>query len=321
MSSSIKEHKFVFSRGRLDAAPGLALPPGVSVETREGFVLRISDKVVVEDAVRLEFQADGSKSSEAPFALKVYAGASTRLNLILHRKGRGVFSPAVVRAEFRLAENACVDFYQIEEPGVCGEFATENVFHLKKHASLDYFVYSAGDGFSTSRTTVDFQEEHGFFSAKGLSILKGEAKAYHDLAVHHRVPHCISRQYYKNILTGRARAEYVSLVHVAEDARRSDSQQLNRNLLLSDGAKAHSLPQLQIDTDDVVATHGSASGQLEDQELFYLQSRGLSKETAKIVLIDGFAAEMTSEIHEKGLKSYLENEIHRGVKAVAEAAA
>ncbi len=135
--------------------------------------------------------------------------------------------------------------------------------------------------------------------------------------MHHRVPHCISRQYYKNILADESRSEFVSLVHVAEGASKSDSQQLNRNLLLSDSAEAYSRPQLRIDTDDVIATHGSASGQLEDQELFYLQSRGLSKESAKLVLIDGFAAEMTSEILEKNLKSYLENAIHEGVQTVA----
>ncbi len=318
-----KEHKIFFSNGVYDPASSRIkpFPQGVRLETAGGFALHVPDKAVIEDMIHLVFSSADVAAHPGPFAVKIYAGVSTRLNIVVHKQGSGAFSPKEIKAEFFLSENACVDYYQLEEPGVRGAFSTENIFHLKKHSSLDYFVFAGSDGVSSSRTTVDFQEEHGFFSAKGISVLKESSKALHDLKVNHRVPHCISRQYYKNILAGESRSEFVSLVHVAENASKSDSQQLNRNLLLSDGAAAYSKPELRIDTDDVIATHGSASGQLEDDELFYLQSRGFSRESARLVLIDGFAGEMLSEVHEKDLRIYLDDAIRRRVRAVAGSAA
>ena len=138
--------------------------------------------------------------------------------------------------------------------------------------------------------------------------------ASHQMTVRHKVPGCISRQYYKSVLAGESQSEFNSLVEVLPGASKSDSQQLNRNLLLSEGASAFSRPRLRIDTDDVSANHGSATGQIEEDELFYLQSRGLSEKKARAVLVEGFAEEIAGEINEKSLKSNLETMIHRGIE-------
>ncbi len=320
MSILSRENRLVFSQGRYCAARSRPqpLPAGVTLEMGEDvFLLSVPDKAVVEDTMHLVFLAGDEDPKPRTLTLKVRAGVSTRLNVVIHRKGQGAASPMHIKTVFFLSENSCVDLYEIEEPGMPGGCVTSHLFHLKKHASMDYFVYSFGDGVSLNVTTVDLQEEHGFFSAKGLSVLRGRARATHRLNVDHRAPHCISRQYYKNIVADHAQAEYESRVKVFEGASRSDSQQLNKNLLLSDTAKAHAMPQLQIDNDDVIATHGSASGQLEDDELFYLQSRGFSREAARLVLLDGFAGELLTDVHEKELKGYLENAIGRQVHAVA----
>ena len=317
--SSLKEHKFVYFNGIFDAKASerWPLPPGTVLNVEQGFELRLPDKVVPEDAVHLVFSgAEHSPRFEREFSVKIFAGVSTRLNFILHKTGNAEFIPARLHVEFFLSENACVDYYQVEESDVCGEFSTENIFHLKKHASLDYLAFAAAAGVSKSRTTVDFQEEHGFFSAKGLSMLKDRSRAEHVLLVHHRAPHCISRQYYKSVLAGESKSDFNSLVYVHANAFKSDSQQLNRNLLLSEEAQASSKPELRIDNDDVAASHGSASGQLNDDELFYLQSRGFSKDRARLVLVDGFAEEIVGEIHEKNLKAHLEKAIHGRIEAM-----
>ena len=147
-------------------------------------------------------------------------------------------------------------------------------------------------------------------------MLSGGASADHSLVVNHRAGHCISRQYFKSVLADRSKSGFDSLVHVHPDAVKSDSQQLNRNLLLSDSAEARSKPELRIDNDDVAASHCAASGQLDDNELFYLQSRGFSKEAARLVLVDGFAEEIVGEVHEKDLKAHLEGIIHEGIQAM-----
>jgi len=111
---------------------------------------------------------------------------------------------------------------------------------------------------------------------------------------------------YKNILGGAAQAEFNSLVHVFRGANKSDSQQLDRNLLLSDKARAYSRPQLKIDADDVKANHGAATGQLEQNELFYLRSRGLDKDYARFILTYGFAREILDKIEPVSLREKLE---------------
>ncbi len=295
------------------------LPHGVQLHTQKGFELIIPDKVILEEMIHLFLLADANAARKADgegFAIKISAGVSTRLNFVLHKTGAAEFCPQKMTVDIHLSENACVDYYQIEEVGVKGKFETINQFHLKKHASLDYLVFAASDGASNNRTTVDFDQEHGFFSAKGLTMLSGQAKANHWLTVNHRAGHCISRQYFKSVLAEHSHASFESLVHVYPAASKSDSQQLNRNLLLSDNAQARSKPELQIDNDDVAASHGSASGQLDDNELFYLQSRGLSKESARLVLVDGFAEEIVGNVSEKDLKSYLEAKIHDGIQAM-----
>ena len=130
----------------------------------------------------------------------------------------------------------------------------------------------------------------------------------------------MSRQRFKDILAGSARSEYSGLVHVTRGAVRSDSRQICRNLLLSEGARALSRPQLKIDTDDVKCSHGSATGKLSETELFYLRSRGLSPETARAMLIEGFAEEIVLELPEgdEALRAEAHQLVRRELERVAQ---
>jgi len=233
-SFAAKESSLVFLNGVFQ--PELSrfqrLPAGVSLETRDGFTLRIPDKMVIEDIMHVVLVSDDSAEARQEFAVKVFAGISSRMNLVVHKAGDGVFNPKKIVTELRLAEGACVDYFQLEDSGVRGEFEGENHFYLKKHAVLDYLVFAAAEGVSMNRTIVEFEGEHGFFSAKGLSMLHGKSRAEHALTVNHRAPACISRQYYKTVLAGSSKAAFDSLVHVHAGASKSDSHQLNRNLLL-----------------------------------------------------------------------------------------
>ena len=316
-TNSLKEDKIVYLNGVFNPTSSniARLPEGVSLNTADGFYLKIPDKVIIEEVIHLVFTAGKPMEKVTGKKIKVVveAGVSTRLQLVLHHTGSAHPFSHEMEVQINLSEGACVDFYQIEEPGVTGELSTQHQFFLKKHASLDTWIFSAADAISKTTSTVTFEGEHGFFSARGLSLLRGLSQAWHRLMVHHKAGHCISRQYYKSILSDSAKAGFESLVHVHKGAAKSDSQQLNRNLLLSDQAEAKSQPDLRIDNDDVAASHGSATGQLEDHELFYLQSRGLSKAMARLVLVDGFAEEIVSDVHEADLKAHLEKLIHQGV--------
>ena len=127
--------------------------------------------------------------------------------------------------------------------------------------------------------------------------------------INHNKPHGISREYYKGILDNRARGVFQGRVVVVEDAQKTDSEMNNRNLLLSNDAEVDTKPQLEIYADDVKCAHGVTVGQLEDQSIFYLQSRGVDEETARNILTFAFANEMVDKVSIKSLKTLLETEL------------
>jgi len=125
----------------------------------------------------------------------------------------------------------------------------------------------------------------------GLCIAFGGLLDNHT-AVDHAMPQCTSRQLYKGVLGGSARGVFRGRVRVRPGAQQSDAQQSNPNLLLADSAEMDSKPQLEIHADDVKCSHGASMGRLDDEALFYLQSRGLGANAARAMLVRGFAGEM-----------------------------
>lgn len=272
---------------------------------KSGLLLYIPDKVVLEDAIHvvLVTAGDGNKPRIFYPRLLVVAGASTRLNLIVDQVQ--VNDPRYLSnlvSEVYLKPNACVNYFQVQRLGPSACTFAANRFYLGRYSSLNALVFTSGGSVTRNETEVHFEEEHGFCSMKGLSVLGDLSQAYHHLAAHHKAAHCTSSQFYKGILAGQAKSEFSSLVHVYPGAQKSDSRQLNKNLILSDLAQGYSRPQLKISADDVSCFHGATSGQPDKDELFYLRSRGLSEQSARYILVDGFAEEIIAEIPDKSLR-------------------
>ncbi len=126
------------------------------------------------------------------------------------------------------------------------------------------------------------------------------------MRVDHRAPHCDSHELYKGVLDGRARSVFSGRIHVHPGAQKTDAKQTNRNLLLSDEAVANSQPQLEIYADDVKCTHGSTVGQLDDEAVFYLRSRGIGLEAARSLLTYAFAADLVERVKVESLRRELQ---------------
>ena len=121
----------------------------------------------------------------------------------------------------------------------------------------------------------------------------------------HSVPDCETHELYKGVLDGHARGIFDGLIYVAQDAQRTNARQTNRNLLLSADATAYSMPRLEIYADDVRCTHGSTSGQIADEQLFYLRSRGYDVESARALLTFAFASELLERVEAEPLRKAL----------------
>jgi Fe-S cluster assembly protein SufD len=115
---------------------------------------------------------------------------------------------------------------------------------------------------------------------------------------------------YKGIMNGKSTGVFNGKIYVRQDAQKTNAFQSNRNVLLSDDASIFTKPQLEIWADDVKCSHGATTGQIDEEALFYLQSRGISKDTAKALLMIAFASEVVQEIKIKEVKEYVEEIIH-----------
>lgn len=164
---------------------------------------------------------------------------------------------------------------------------------------------------------VDLNGENATADLFGLALLGGEARAFQHLNVRHRVPRTQSQQIFKSVLAGSARFEYDSLVTIASDAPHSSSEQLNKNLVLSDAARAYARPQLAIHTDEVQCHHGATVGQMNAEELFYLRTRGLDPAEAAALVLRGFVDDLLKEIPVPGAAAQLQKRARARLEEIA----
>ena len=142
-------------------------------------------------------------------------------------------------------------------------------------------------------------------------VYLGDDKQHLDVRTYldHAHPHCSSDQHFRGILNGHSRGVFNGLVLVRKHAQQTDAQQSNKNLLLSRDARIDTKPQLEIYADDVKCAHGATVGELDSDALFYLQSRGIGKKDATLMLTRAFAAEVTQEINIDSLQAYVQGKI------------
>ncbi len=273
----------------------------------DGAVIRVPDGVTLESPLHLLFLNIDGDSPEVTYPrVLITLGRASTAHVVLNCAGMtpaSHFSNLV--SEAFLGEGSQLDYSLIQRDTKAFQFFTGR-FYQEKDSVLKFAAITRDGALTRNEARVYFRGENAEASLKGLAVLKGDAQAYHHVTVEHASPHCRSDQFYKNILADSARSEFNSLVYVHPGAQKSDSRQLNKNLLLSDAAQGFSRPQLKILNDDVACAHGSATGQLDENELFYLRSRGLSKETAGTLLVYGFGQEILRFLSEPRLREQLE---------------
>ena len=137
----------------------------------------------------------------------------------------------------------------------------------------------------------------------GAYVCGGEEKVKIAVDMHHDLPHCNSRQLFKGIAGGTSKVDFYGKIIVAQDAQRTEAYQENHNLLLTDGAKVDTKPQLEIYADDVKCSHGATIGRLNEEEQFYMRSRGITLEDARVLQMISFIAPVLENIPEEERES------------------
>lgn len=222
-------------------------------------------------------------------------------------------------SEILLEENARLEHYKVQRESTKAFHVATTTADLGRSSSFNSTTITLGAQLSRHDIKVTLDHEGAECSVDGLYIVgDGQHADTHSL-IDHRQPHCASHQLYKGILDGKSRAVFNGKVFVREGAQQTDARQTNRNLLLSNEARVDTKPQLEIFADDVKCAHGATVGQLEDEELFYLSSRGLHPDIARNLLTYGFAEEVIEKIKIESIKAQLDEAVLNRLHARLEA--
>ncbi len=184
--------------------------------------------------------------------------------------------------------------------------------HVNQSAHSEYRLHSHSLGASLSRhdVTQELNSEHSVCELNGLYIGNGTQHLDSFTNIVHSSCDAKSSEFYKGILDDRARAVFHGRIRVEQDAQRTDAHQQNRNLLLSRDAEADTKPQLEIYADDVKCAHGATVGELDENAIFYLQSRGLDQRHARSILTKAFASDIVDRIDSEPIREYVNNLVY-----------
>ena len=140
----------------------------------------------------------------------------------------------------------------------------------------------------------------------GIYVLGGTTHVDNHTTVDHKMPNCYSNELYKGIMDDKSKGVFNGKIFVREDAQKTNAFQSNKNILMTNDASVNTKPQLEIWADDVKCSHGCTTGQLDQDALFYLQARGITKERARAILLHAFAIDVIENLEIKAVQDYVE---------------
>src|SRR5688572_13404684 len=265
----------------------------------------------VETPIHLLFLSETGSTPLASFPRVLIVceenSAATVIESYASVGGGNYFNSAVT--EIIVGPGAGLRHYKLQREHLDAFHIATTQAELGTGSSFDTTTITLGAQLSRHTIGVRMDQEGAECWVDGLYMVDGSQHTDTHSLIDHRQPHCTSHQLYKGILDGKSRAVFNGKVFVRPGAQKTDAMQTNKNMLLSNDARVDTKPQLEIFADDVKCAHGAAVGQLDEEELFYLQTRGMHRDVARNLLTYGFAEEVIEKIKVDSLKARLDSEI------------
>ena len=287
---------------------------------RDGFFLRVAEGTEVKEPIQILFISTPAKDraiSQPRNLIVLEKGARARVvetHLFWGQSPEGQVSVYFTNAvtEISLKKDASLDHYKIQkEDEKTGHHVAATRVRLEEGSRFSSFVISLGAKLARETLDVRLEGERSECILNGLYLVSKGRHVDHHTSMDHLKPRGKSRQFYKGVVSGKSTAVFNGKVYVRANAVKSDAEQTNKNLLLSDEATVDTKPQLEIDNDDVKCTHGAAVGQLDEEQLFYLRSRGVKEEEARSILTYAFVSEVLGRIEFEPVREALTDEVRK----------
>jgi len=213
--------------------------------------------------------------------------------------------------EIVINERAVVDHYKIQDEKELGYLVNTTQVIQKKQSVFSIHTFTLSGSLVRNNLTLVLDDEHIESHLNGLYLTSGNQVVDNHTVVDHRKPNCNSNELYKGVIDGKSTATFNGKIFVRKDAQKTNAFQSNKNILLSDVGTINTKPQLEIYADDVKCSHGTSTGKLDEDKIFYLRARGLSLESAKKLLMHAFASEVVNTIKIEPLHEYIEGKIFK----------
>lgn len=282
----------------------------------DGVFIDVDDGVELDAPIHLVYLAD---VDGAAFHVRnfVSAGKGAKVAVVeeyIGKAGTTYWTNAVTEAF--VGAGGSIDHYKVQRESAAAYHFQTLEAHVGADAAFSNHTLNLGAELGRNDIRAKLAGEGGEAICNGLNLLKDAQLFDTHLFIDHAVPKCNSHELYKGILDDKARAVFCGRILVQQDAQETDAIQNNRNLLLSRKAKVNSLPQLEIYADDVKCTHGATIGELDEQALYYMQTRGIDPERGHAMLTFAFANEVLDEVQCKPAKAYIEGLVHNWLDKV-----
>ncbi|HXT13100.1 MAG TPA: Fe-S cluster assembly protein SufD [Candidatus Angelobacter sp.] len=283
----------------------------------DGAFIHVPSGVTIEEPIQIIFISTAKQPGDTihPRNL-ILAEANSKLTIVesyLSAGNTAYFTNAVT--ELVAGDNAQVEHIKLQDEAAEAYHIATIQGQFGRTSRVNVHSFAVGAKLSRNNIRAKLAGEGLECILNGLYLTKDEQLADHHMIVEHAQPHCASHEYFNGILDDKSKGVFHGRILVRQIAQKTDAKQTNKNLLLSDDATADTKPQLEIYADDVKCTHGATIGQLNDESIFYLRSRGIGTEMARRMLIHAFAGEIIDRIQCEGAREELNKVVWDRIEA------
>ncbi len=289
---------------RMDLNPFTALNTAF---VHDGAVVLVPAHAIADETIHLVFAApDSDRARVSHPRVLVVAESHSQVRVVetyVGSSGSGPLTNGVT--EVVLGQDAVVDHYKVQREGMDAFHVGGMYVRLERGSNFSSHSITLGGSVARNDVTAVLGGEGGSCTLNGLYLADGHRLVDNHTTIDHAEPHCESHEIYKGILSDAAHGVFNGKIIVRPDAQKTDAKQTNKALLLSDNAQINTKPQLEIFADDVRCTHGATIGQLDDEALFYLRTRGIGHQDAVSLLIHAFARDVIDRVRVEELRAQL----------------
>jgi len=286
-----------------------------SAFAQDGIFIYVPDNIVIEKPIQV---IDLLRSEEDLYVTQrnlIVVGKNAQVKLMFCDHTLAIQSYiANYLTEVYMHADSNVDIYGIQNQHNGTAYLNGIFVHQERNSQLITNTISLHGGITRNHLHVDLQGEHANAALYGLALTDKDQHCDNFTSIEHAAPACHSNQIFKNILDDNSTGAFTGRIHVMPGAKKTEAYQRNNSILQTKAAKMNTKPQLVIDNDDVKCSHGATVGQVNEEALFYLQTRGINEKEARLMLMFAFAHEVLSNIRVEQLRLSIDRLVNKRLR-------